>query len=206
MGSGNNSNIFSGISSSISGIGSIGGAFIQSAAIKARGEFQKQTAEINTKLAEMQAKDAVRRGEKEVKQLRQGIDHIVAEQKAGFAGQGVQIDSGSALAVQESTRHVGELDVITIRNNAFRQAFGFKLDAIKQNLNGTLGMSAAEFNSSQTLLSGGADFFASAFKATQSFVAGATPERLESGKLAGTRFGGETPNKGNLFGRGNRRF
>jgi len=186
-----NANQIQGFSNSISGIGSLAGAFQGKASLNASADLIEKTNAINTKMAELQAKDAIRRGEGEVKKLRQGIQHVVGSQRAAFAAQGIQVDSGSALAVQESTNYVGELDVITLRNNAFREAFGFKLQAIKQNLKGTIESSTARFNAGNTLLTGGADFFASSFKATQNFKAGATPDRGNGSKLAGgNSFGG----------------
>jgi outer membrane murein-binding lipoprotein Lpp len=47
--------------------------------------------------------------------------------RAGFAAQGVDVNSGSPLAVRQSIAEVGELDSQIIRQKAAEEAFGYKV-------------------------------------------------------------------------------
>lgn len=47
--------------------------------------------------------------------------------RAGFAAQGVDVNSGSPLAVRQSIAEVGELDAQIIRQKAAEEAFGYKV-------------------------------------------------------------------------------
>jgi len=187
MGTGNSANLFAGLGNLATGIGSLSVGLLQSNAIKAQGEFQKKQSEFNSKIAELQARDAIRRGEKEVKKKRQSIKQIIGAQRAAFAAQGVEIDSGSALFVQQSTRHVGEMDIITIRNNAFKEAWGYKIDAIKQTAAGAFSTAAAQFKSGQSILTGTAGFTSFTLQGLQSFRTGVRSTKT-SPNLGGTSF------------------
>lgn len=49
--------------------------------------------------------------------------------KAGQAASGVDVNSGSAVDVQTSAREVGQLDALTVRSNAAREAYGYQVAA-----------------------------------------------------------------------------
>ena len=61
--------------------------------------------------------------------FRQGVRALMGKQKAGFAGQNVDVNDGSAVAVRADAAYLGELDAHTIRANAAREAAGFKASA-----------------------------------------------------------------------------
>lgn len=53
----------------------------------------------------------------------------VGKIKAAQAGSGIDVNSGSAAAIQAAAAGLGELDALTIRSNASRKALGYTLDA-----------------------------------------------------------------------------
>lgn len=85
--------------------------------------------EYNSRAAEAQAADAIVRGAEQEKIFRTGIHGLIGQQRVAFAAQGVEIGSGSSLDVQESTAQQGELDALTIRTDAAREAWGFRVNA-----------------------------------------------------------------------------
>jgi len=99
----------------------------QSQAAAAEGTAKQQ--EFNAGVADAQAVDAVDRGEEDAARLREQVRGLVGAQRSGFAGQGVVVDTGSAADVQADTKTLGEADVRTIRHNAQRQAWGFRVEA-----------------------------------------------------------------------------
>ncbi len=108
----------------------------QQKAIKDAGKAENKAAQAqaglldyNAQIADAQAADAVTRGQEEENRYRQGVRTLVGSQRAGFAAQGVDIGTGSALDVQGDTAFLGELDALTIRTNAAREAWGHRASA-----------------------------------------------------------------------------
>lgn len=92
-------------------------------------QHNAQVAAQNQKFAEERAQDAKARGAREEKQHRLQVAQILGEQRAGFGAGGVTVGSGSPLDVQGDTAALGELDALTIRSNAEREAFEHRIDA-----------------------------------------------------------------------------
>lgn len=101
-------------------------AYQQNQAGKAAGKI----GEFNAGVAGAQADDALVRGRRDERDFRAQTKATIGSQRASLAAQGVEIDEGSALAIQEDTARQGELDAITIRNNAAREAWGFRVGAV----------------------------------------------------------------------------
>ncbi len=106
-------------------------------AAKKEGEAQQRAAEsqaalldYNANVADLQAKDAVARGTQEEGQLRQRIRSTIGAQRASFAATGVDTGYGSAADTQADAAMLGELDTMTVRQNAAREAWGYKVEAI----------------------------------------------------------------------------
>lgn len=106
-------------------------------AAKKAGELEQAASEsaagisdYNAHVAELQAADAVTRGQLEEQRYRTQVRGIVAGQRAGLAGANVDVNSGSALDVAADAATLGELDALTIRTNAARQAWGFQVQAV----------------------------------------------------------------------------
>lgn len=83
----------------------------------------------NRILNEQLAEDAIARGEEEEREHRLKIGQLKGRQKTALASSGIEIDSGSALDILSDTAEVGELESLTIRNNAEREAQGFERQA-----------------------------------------------------------------------------
>lgn len=104
----------------------------QRSAAKATEDEGRYAAEVygrNADLAEEQAKDAVARGRESEMALRRKSRGLAGSQRANFAAQGLNTNVGSARDVVRSDQALGNLDAMTIRNNAAREAFGFNRQA-----------------------------------------------------------------------------
>ena len=130
-------------------------ALIQSDAIRSEAKFQSAMAKINERRAQLQAEDAIARGESEAGRYGEKVKQVVGQQKVSFAAQGVALDSGSVQAVQEDTMRAGQADVDTIRTNAFREAMGFKTQAQDYGMQSRMVKSTAQARAAGTLLAGG---------------------------------------------------
>lgn len=108
------------------------------------GQQAAKQAKANIEQANDAAADAKNRGAIEAGQARTQGSQVAAEQNVAFANSGVRSDVGTALEVQANTAAQAELSAQTQKNNAAREAWGFKkhgmayqaqagLDAAKRN-------------------------------------------------------------------------
>jgi len=116
-----------------------------------QSRYAADQAEINANLARTTGQR-----EEEASKLKYGA--LGAEQKAAQAANGIDVDSGSAVAVRDSTAAVGALDAAMIHYKAARSAFGYeaqaKLDraaAIGSLVKGTLGAGNSLLGGSNSL-------------------------------------------------------
>lgn len=109
-------------------------------------EYQSKVAEQNAQIAKENAQYELDAGgvAAENALLKTGL--MIASQKAGYAGAGIDVGSGTTKAVAASTRMMGDLDVMTIINNANRKAFGYQIDAYNFMNDATLKMTAAGYS------------------------------------------------------------
>lgn len=68
-------------------------------------------------------------GQYEESAAKAGTTRTIAEQTVAQAANGIDINSGSAVAVRDATQAIGDLDAAMIHYNAQREAFGLDVDA-----------------------------------------------------------------------------
>lgn len=165
---GNGYNAVSAVGSIGSAATSIGYGYASSAALEAQGNFQKQQFEFNSKMAELQAEDAIKRGYVNSAEYKKNGKALVGAQRASYAAQGVDIGTGSARDVQRETRKQVELDVMTIKNNAWQEAWGYKLQSLDLTGRGQFASLGAKFESQNSILAGYANASKYGFQAVSS--------------------------------------
>lgn len=90
-------------------------------------ESQAELAEYNAAVAELQAQDAIDRGAEDEQRFRSQVRLLIGEQRAGQAASNVDVGFGSTVDVQADAAFLGELDALQLRNNAAREAWGYKV-------------------------------------------------------------------------------
>lgn len=75
------------------------------------------------------ANDAIDRGMKSADQQRVQTGQFIGTQRAAQAANGGEVNTGSNALLQEDTAALGELDALTISNNAAREAYGYQVQA-----------------------------------------------------------------------------
>ncbi len=158
-------NISAGGMAALSAFDSVLGAWTlyqQGKAQKYQYRANERIAEVNSRIAEMQARDALKRGHETEARSRQGTKKLRGSQRASIAAQGIRTDFGSAQDIQQETEDIGELDALTIRNNAAREAFDYRsqggdftMQALEAGTRGRMASSTGAFGATQTLLTGG---------------------------------------------------
>lgn len=97
-------------------------------AAKQSGESQAQLADYNAAVADLQAQDALVRGDQDAQRFRVRTRGIIGEQRAGFAAGNIDVGYGSTVDVQADSAFLGELDALTAKTNAAREAWGFRIE------------------------------------------------------------------------------
>lgn len=128
---------------------------------QANAEFQATQNEINARFAEIKATEIIEQGNEEAQEYQKRVRQTVGSQRATLAAQGIVVDSDTALDLQTEAAEIGALDVETIKNNAWRQAFGYKQEAVSQRFQAAQTRATGKFNKTQ-----------SQFAARQTLVAG----------------------------------
>lgn len=105
------------------------GMVSQTAGAYTNAQNAQRVNRMNAQIADMHATDALRRGKNEEFAHRQKVQQLKSSQRASFASRGVALDEGSPLAVLVSTDYMGEVDAATIRENASREAWGYRVGA-----------------------------------------------------------------------------
>lgn len=137
------------------GIAGIFTAKKKAQAVRAQANYEAQQQEFNAKLNEFQAQESIRQGESQVKQVRKESRQVVGAQRAALAAQGIDVSSGSAAQLQEDTVRGSTENVITIRNNAWREAWGYRLNGANQRSQAQFTRATGEYRAKDTILSSG---------------------------------------------------
>lgn len=118
-------------------------------------------AEVNQRIAEMQEQAALQRGRILAGQRRKMAKQLVGKQRVAAAVSGLSLETGSAAELQTETMALSEIDEMTIRNNAAREAFGHRVSALGQTtqqrllgLESKAQSSQARYEATQALLGG----------------------------------------------------
>ena len=127
----------------------------QAQAIKLQTEFAVKQNEFNAAIADIQANQAIKRGDESAQRYLASAKQVIGKQRAGFGAQGIEIDSGSAIEIQNDTASIATTDAATIRNNAFLEAWGYKSQSAQYSAAGRFASASGNFNSRMTLVNGG---------------------------------------------------
>lgn len=154
------------------------GQMQQANATATSARYNAQVAEMNAKLAERRAQDSIRRGMDEEQRQRMQTARLSGQQMAAMAANGVDLGYGSPMDVLVDTQVLGELDALTIRTNAEREAYDHRMAAMNQQ--GQAGLLRAQASSARqggilaaagTLLSGFGSAYTDFRKTSSSSIA-----------------------------------
>jgi hypothetical protein len=109
---------------------SVEGAQQQASAQAAAAKFQAQVAANNQTLANQAASQAVQSGEAKATQQEMRTRSTFGAIAAAQAANNIDVNTGSALDVRTGAAETGQLDALTIRSNAAREAYGFQVQGV----------------------------------------------------------------------------
>lgn len=144
--------------STMAGYGSIGASLIGAgfsayASIQA-GKMQQQMYELNALIGRKQGEYAIEKGQIQEQVVRYNTKQTIGKQRVSYAAQNVALDDGTALEMQKDAAKWGEVDALRVRNNAAMEAWGYRLSANSQSIQGSLGMMSAYVQAGAAGISG----------------------------------------------------
>ena len=119
-------------------------AIQQGNAAAASAEYSAKVSNMNAGIANENARDALERGKIDEQAKRREIAQITGAQKAGFASSGIDTTFGSPLDMVVDTAMMGEVDALTIRSNAAREAYAYNTDAVNNNASASMSLASAK--------------------------------------------------------------
>lgn len=142
------------------GIG-IMGQMQQAKAQASAANYQSEVAANNAKIATQNATWANQAGEQQQAQAQLKTRAQVGGILAAQAASGVDVNKGSTIDVRSSAAETGQLDALTLRSNAARQAYGYDVQSTSDTAQSQLDSatasnieSAAPINAASTFLGG----------------------------------------------------
>lgn len=120
-----------------------------------RANYEAGQNEANARLARIQTEDAYRRGEElAIKQQRKsGI--IQGQQRLAMGAQGIDLSTGTAAQLVDETSMLSSEDERTIKNNAWREAWGYRVNAQQYDSQASMKRHEARARRGNTLLTAG---------------------------------------------------
>lgn len=119
-----------------------------------QGKYLDKVAKVNAGISDRAAADAIERGDLQADQQRDLTQQVIGSQRTAYAANGIDVNTGSAGIVQNDTAALGELDALTIINNAAREAYGYKVQAMDQRQQGKLAKYQGKMNAIGSILGG----------------------------------------------------
>lgn len=133
-----------------------GSAVMQAYGQYEAGEYQEDVASENARIAKLQAKQARTLGGMEEDRYRRSLKILQGKQRAAAGASGRDITGGGTVAdLLATTAGVGEMDALTIRSNAAREAWGYNVQAANYKAQGKMAQRAGRIGAIGTLLTGG---------------------------------------------------
>jgi hypothetical protein len=147
---------------------------------QAAANYQAQVAANNAQIATQNANQATAAGNAQAEQSRMKTNAMIGAQMAGQASSGVDVGSGSALDTRTSQKEIGELDVLTIRNNAARQAYGYQTQSMSDTAQSGLDTAQGGFAATAGDISGASSILGGANSAGKNYA-----DLVKSGAIGG---------------------
>ena len=145
-----------GILAGVSGGLNIVGGYSDAQALKVEGDYIGDLGKVNAGYSRMQADDAIRRGDSAAMDVSEYAAKVKSSQRVALASQGIDPDSGVGLALQEDTANKAARDIMTVKNNAWREAWGYRKQAADYEAQGAIGKLASRLKARRTIMNAGA--------------------------------------------------
>ncbi|WKL53080.1 hypothetical protein Q1W70_00300 [Pseudomonas kielensis] len=126
-----------------------------------QGDFQSGLLTQNAAFKNQAATETEMAGDTAADWQRVRTGQAVGTQRTAQAANGIDVNSGSAAQLQDDTSMLGELDALTIQNNAAREAYGYRVQAGQDMKNARQALTNAKAGATGSILGGFGNAFGS---------------------------------------------
>jgi hypothetical protein len=120
-----------------------------------RGKSISRLSKANARVARMKARDAKKRGGRKEAISRGETKQLVGSQRTSLAAQGINVTGGSARDVQFEAADIGEIEAMTIKNRALREAYGYETEVREAESRSKAARRAGKYGAMSSLITGG---------------------------------------------------
>ena len=146
------------------------GSIESSDAASASASYQSQVAANNATIAGENAQYAKAAGEAQVTQSELKTAATIGAIKTNQAASGLDVNSGSNEDVQSSAKELGELDALTIRNSAAKQAYGYQVQSTSFTQQSQLSSAQSQQDLTAGMFGAGSSILGGASSATNNYA------------------------------------
>jgi hypothetical protein len=126
-----------------------------------QGEFQSSMLNQDAGFKRRTAQEVLNAGDTSADWQRVRTGQAIGTQRSAQAANGIDVNSGSAAQLQDDTAMLGELDALTIQNNAAREAYGYQVQANQDIKNARQAVSNGRTAATGSILGGFGNAFGS---------------------------------------------
>jgi hypothetical protein len=120
----------------ISTAAGVGNSISNAQALRGQQQYANAMTDVNSEWSRIQQSQLTQNASLAGSAARSGYNRLASTQRAAFAANGVNVNTGSAGAVQSETRALGQIERLQIQQAAYNQAIGLRaenLAAVGQN-------------------------------------------------------------------------
>jgi len=128
---------------------------LEADAIEAQGAWENRAAKFSADNLALQRKEVSDIAQEDIFLRQQEVRQMLGMQRAQLAASGVEVGADTALQLQEDTKRMGQEDVMNIENNAWRQAWGLKIQETDTRNRGKFALASSKQKSFATIATAG---------------------------------------------------
>lgn len=140
------------------------GAKMQADAGEAQSEWSARQNDFNSAMVATQRREVEQKGDADAQLRMRDTKAMLGEQKASLAANGIDVGSEVSMNLQEDTLRRGREDVNTIKNNAWREAWGLQVKESDLKMQSGFTRAGGQLNAATTIASGGLGAASSVFR------------------------------------------
>lgn len=161
----------------VAGAASLGSGILGAFGAFQQGQAQAQAAKYNSIVAQHNANQAtlnaamtMEAGNAQVAAEGRKNRATMGEIKAQQAASGINVNTGSTADVQQSAHELGELDALTVRSNAAKEAYGYQVQSKNFEAESQLKKIEASHDLEASYINSGTTFLGSASDASTNYA------------------------------------
>lgn len=154
----------------LGGVSGVLGAIQQGKAATASANYNAAVAGVNAEQAKKNSELASEAGMAQEAMQERKTRAEVGQIKANQAASGLDVNSGSALDVRSSAAELGELDALTVRSNATKEAYGYSTQASSFEAQQGLDVSEAKNDTTAGYTNAASTFLGAASTGTSNYL------------------------------------